>query len=476
MEFLEKAIRRTLTGSWNFEPPKVVADTSQIKVVFFDLDDTLYQNGYQTEGKVQVALEKYAEDNLGLNGEELFNLYKEYGTALRGLLAQNLIQEEQVDAYLDAIYDFDLEDVKPEPGLRELIERVSKRRFIFTASTARHTQACLKRLGIADLFEGIIDTREVDFETKYTGKCYRKAMQIANVKLPENCMIIDDSVRNIQAARQAGWNTVLCGQFNSSNQAKELVGEYFVESIMELSEKCPFVFAPYSKRGPFAKSLQGNTSYASLSVLGQQEPACCYNGLNEPTPSKRKVIFMVGPQGAGKRAVAEHLLDNSSVDVVSVSNLLDKAKLDPKNIHRKTIIEHQKQMLDVPVAVAIELLRVELMALKQEACLVLGFPRDVGCVEGWFLHPKLESSTYVPGAIYVGCETKAALGRLQNRLKGEPLRSLEQRIETSQTSARRVYTELKSIPNLRVFEVASPTASESFKVKPEAAELLKLIM
>ena len=58
---------------------------------------------------------------------------------------------------------------------------------------------CLKALGIDDLFDGIIDVKDCNFETKHS------VMKKADVVNVEECVFLDDSLTNIKAAAQVGW-------------------------------------------------------------------------------------------------------------------------------------------------------------------------------------------------------------------------------------------------------------------------------
>ena len=84
-------------------------------------------------------------------------------------------------------------------------------RWVFTASIEPHARRCLELLCVADLFEGIIDVRAVDWVTKHDADAYAAAMRIAGVADPNACLFLDDSTSNVRAAKKVGWRTVLVG-------------------------------------------------------------------------------------------------------------------------------------------------------------------------------------------------------------------------------------------------------------------------
>ena len=180
--------------------------------VFFDCDDCCYQNEWRTAAKITDAIAGYTA-RLGLSKERAYALYKAHGTCLKGMLVEGVIAEANVEEFLREAHDIDYADVAADPALRAVVAAVAPpaRRFVFTASTREHALRCLARVGIDDLFEGVVDTRVCGLETKHSEAAFRAAMAHAGVAAPRACMLIDDSVKNIKCARGLGWRTVLVG-------------------------------------------------------------------------------------------------------------------------------------------------------------------------------------------------------------------------------------------------------------------------
>lgn len=118
-------------------------------------------------------------------------------------------------------------------------------KYVFTASVRHHAERCLKALGIRDLFEEvIIDVKVCGLATKHSREAFEKAMEIAGVSEPEACYFLDDSVRNIVAAREVGWRSVLvgrkgrdCGEVIESEDA-----EHEIDRIHDLPNIYPELF------------------------------------------------------------------------------------------------------------------------------------------------------------------------------------------------------------------------------------------
>ncbi|CEG00364.1 Pyrimidine 5-nucleotidase [Ostreococcus tauri] len=180
-------------------------------VVFFDCDDCLYKNDWRTANVITAKIESYTTERLGLPHGAAYELYKKHGTCLRGLQNEALLHgEEELEEFLEYAHDIPLE-IERDERLREMLLRMKTPKWVFTASVAAHAKRCLEALGIEDLFEGIIDVRAVEWETKHSTKAYEAAMRIAGVDDPAACLFLDDSTSNMKTARVMGWTNILVG-------------------------------------------------------------------------------------------------------------------------------------------------------------------------------------------------------------------------------------------------------------------------
>lgn len=187
------------------------------KAIFFDCDDCLYFDNWTLAKQLTAKIDEWCVTHGGLRPGHAYELYKQYGTALRGLLAEGYIEsnEEAIDQFLVFVHSIPVKELlRPDPELRSMLLRMdpSVPRYIFTASVAHHARRCLEALGIDDLFVGIIDCRNCDFESKHSHHSFQVAMKIASVDKPELCLFFDDNATNIRAASEIGWRSVLVGR------------------------------------------------------------------------------------------------------------------------------------------------------------------------------------------------------------------------------------------------------------------------
>mmetsp|Transcript_90019 Transcript_90019/g.226464 ORF Transcript_90019/g.226464 Transcript_90019/m.226464 type:complete len:245 (-) Transcript_90019:95-829(-) len=228
-------------------------DQQGIACVFFDLDDCLYKNNWRTAGHLTKKINEYCVDVLGLPCGKAYELFKQHGTALRGLIKEKLMDEADVDVFLSKVHDIPLDDIEPDPILTELLSAVPYPRWVFTASTREHALRCLDRLGIHDKFDGIISAssrdmidRVGDYVTKHDRRCFEVAMEVAGVPADraKDCIFLDDSTRNLKTAKEMGWRTVLVGLYGRDNGERIECAEadIAVDSIHEVREAMPELF------------------------------------------------------------------------------------------------------------------------------------------------------------------------------------------------------------------------------------------
>ena len=110
--------------------------------VFFDCDDCLYQNNWQTAQLLTARIDQFCVSELNLPTGRAYELYKEYGTCLKGLTEEKIMpaSEEAIDRFLEYCHDVPLTDITPDPELRAMILRIKLPRWIFTASVASHAK------------------------------------------------------------------------------------------------------------------------------------------------------------------------------------------------------------------------------------------------------------------------------------------------------------------------------------------------
>jgi pyrimidine 5'-nucleotidase len=161
----------------------------KLKAIFFDCDDCLYQDDWTVAKLLTQKIEDWCLEH-HLRPGQAYELYKQYGTALRGLLAEGYLPNspQAIDEYLYTVHDIPIDKLLPRDNdLVEMLKSMdpSIPRYIFTASVHHHAQRCLQALGIETFFEKtVIDCKACHLETKHSRHSFEQAMKIARVEHP----------------------------------------------------------------------------------------------------------------------------------------------------------------------------------------------------------------------------------------------------------------------------------------------------
>ena len=184
-----------------------------ITTFLFDLDDTLYPPSSGIWDLIGERIDLFMHDQVGLAWEEIPALRKayftNYGTTMRGLVVNYHINPED---YLNFVHQVPIEAlIHPDPQLTALLSSFPQNKVIFTNANEQHARRVLRALQLEPVFDQIIDVRQVAPFCKPQPEAYLLALKLTREALPQNCLVIDDSPRNLSAAAALGFPTVLVG-------------------------------------------------------------------------------------------------------------------------------------------------------------------------------------------------------------------------------------------------------------------------
>jgi len=197
----------------------------QFTTIFFDLDDTLYPANTGLWETIRQRMGDYMHEKLGIAQEEIPTLRVRYletfGTTLRGL--QHAYDVDAED-YLAYVHNLPLEKyIAPNPELRQMLLSLPLKRWIFTNADSNHARRVLHLLHLSDCFHGIIDVRALGFINKPDPSAYHLALDFAGEIIPEHCILIEDSSRNLAPAKTMGFTTVLISSRPSDPSADHVI-------------------------------------------------------------------------------------------------------------------------------------------------------------------------------------------------------------------------------------------------------------
>jgi putative hydrolase of the HAD superfamily len=201
--------------------------------IFFDLDETLYPPGIGVWEEIGRRINRFLMERMGTPQEDV-NILREkffiqYGTTLTGLRAEYEVDPRE---YLQFVHDIPLERyLKPDNRLRQLLETLPQRKYIFSNADRPYIVRVLSTLGIADQFHGIIDIYATEFICKPMEQAYRIALEAAGSPSPDTCLYVDDLPRNLPPASRLGIKTVLV-----HNKVPADLADFHIETIYQLAD------------------------------------------------------------------------------------------------------------------------------------------------------------------------------------------------------------------------------------------------
>ena len=205
-----------------------------IKTILFDLDDTLYPRQAGIMNEIRTLILRYIETRLGLSPTEADSLRHEYlqayGTTMRGLQVNDRIDP---DEYLEFVHDIPLHNyIQPNPALAQALASVPPDKVVFTNASREHAERVLDLLGIRNHFARIVDVRDMGYESKPNTSAYRRICELLGVR-PEECLLVEDNVRNLRPAKALGMTTVLVN--SRSNSVDDSV-DYSIPCVEEVEK------------------------------------------------------------------------------------------------------------------------------------------------------------------------------------------------------------------------------------------------
>jgi putative hydrolase of the HAD superfamily len=180
-----------------------------IRTWLFDLDETLYPRDAGVMQEIGQRIRRFIVQEYGMTWEEADRMarryHQEYGTSMRGLL---LNHELDVSRYLAFVHDLPLDLLQPNRELDALLAGLPGEKAIFTNADQPHAERVLAQLGIRRHFQQIVDVVAVGYIPKPNLEAYTACLRLLG-KRPEECVLVEDTGRNLAPAQQLGMTTVL---------------------------------------------------------------------------------------------------------------------------------------------------------------------------------------------------------------------------------------------------------------------------
>jgi putative hydrolase of the HAD superfamily len=180
----------------------------------FDLDNTLYPADCNLFAEIDTRMDDFIVGRFGVSKEDAQRMrrtyYYEYGTTLAGLMRRHNVPPK---AFLDYVHDIDLSVIAPAPELRDALDALPGRKFVFTNGSRRHAESVIARLGIDGSFDDLFDIHASEFVPKPERAAFERFLGAYRIGGATAAMF-DDLPHNLRTAHDLGMTTVLvaCGE------------------------------------------------------------------------------------------------------------------------------------------------------------------------------------------------------------------------------------------------------------------------
>jgi putative hydrolase of the HAD superfamily len=176
----------------------------------FDLDNTLHDAGARIFPRINRAMSEYIRRHLGIDEAQANALrqryWKRYGATLLGLMRHHGIDPRD---FLRCTHRFDdlASLVVAERGLKAMLRRLPGRKIVFSNAPARYTRAVLAIAGIERCFDAVYPVERLRYSPKPSKLAYLRLLRAERLA-PRACVMVDDSLPNLRAAKRLRMTTV----------------------------------------------------------------------------------------------------------------------------------------------------------------------------------------------------------------------------------------------------------------------------
>ncbi len=199
----------------------------------FDLDNTLHNASPHVFPHINRSMTAYLQEYLQLTEADANALrqhyWHRYGATLSGLMRHHGTDPAH---FLWHTHQFpELEKmVLREARLRHVLRTLPGRKVVFSNAPQHYAHAVLKLLKIEDLFDDVVAVEQTRYRPKPDYFGFRHVMRRHRVRAAQ-CVMVEDSLENLQAAKRLGMRTVWV---NAGNKFPACV-DVKISDVMQLN-------------------------------------------------------------------------------------------------------------------------------------------------------------------------------------------------------------------------------------------------
>ena len=206
------------------------------RVWLFDLDNTLHNATPHIFPHINRSMRDYIERHLGVDRYEATRIRQDYwvryGATLLGLIRHH---GTDPDHFLRETHQFpDLQRmVVFERPVIHALRRLPGRKIIFSNAPRHYAKAILDITGLGACFDAVYSVENVRYQPKPMLAGFRTLLRAERLD-PRRCIMVEDSLANLVAAKRLGMKTV----WVSTSYRRSPSVDQKITSVLELPERC----------------------------------------------------------------------------------------------------------------------------------------------------------------------------------------------------------------------------------------------
>ncbi|MCL2345941.1 MAG: pyrimidine 5'-nucleotidase [Desulfobulbus sp.] len=202
----------------------------------FDLDNTLHDATPHIFPHINRSMRAYIERHLGVDAGEASRIRQEYwaryGATLLGMMRHHGTDPRH---FLRETHQFpDLQRmIVFEKPLRHALRRLPGRRIVFSNAPRHYAEAVLRLTGLERCFDALYAIESLNYRPKPQLAGFRALLRAERLD-PKRCIMVEDSVGNLVAAKKLGMRTVLV----SAGLRRSPCVDVKIRSVLDLPRHC----------------------------------------------------------------------------------------------------------------------------------------------------------------------------------------------------------------------------------------------
>ncbi len=211
-------------------------DASSVRGIIWDLDNTLYRfDTIFEEACNRAAAQTICKMVAGLTYDEAFSSavesYAQHGYSGKSLIAQyNLEYRDYHFPYHESI---DETILAHNDNMNRALGALGLPQVIVTNASRYWAEKVLTHLGMKKFFPDthILPLEDSDFEAKAHSPCPFAMAQSIIGFLPQNILVVEDTVRNLSVPKSMGFQTALIHHGHVPDERHEFIDEEYSDTL-----------------------------------------------------------------------------------------------------------------------------------------------------------------------------------------------------------------------------------------------------